>query len=35
MLDKKNKRNLIRIKVAKIFTYVTDIDNELKFTFAS
>ncbi len=32
MLD---KRNLIRIKVANIFTYVTDIDNELKFTFAS
>ncbi len=33
MGDKK-KKNLIRTKVATIFTYVTDFDNELNFTSA-
>ncbi len=31
----KKKKNFIRIKVATIFTYVTDFVNEHKFTFAS
>ncbi len=33
--NKKQKQNFIRIKVATIFTYVTDFVNEHKFTFAS
>ncbi len=31
----KNKKNLIRIKVATIFTHVTDFDNEQKFASVS